>query len=255
MLQGNLSITLLSVCAVQISSFSFEQRRTTAQLQISFSQVVDSSIFNCNLTALIFLNTSNALASSTHFSPQHPSRCELVTNNTVVAHLETQDYINLIASGIFTSETNSYLSWRESLLGPHLRVIVPEMAYQSHTFLALRDPVTISGFDLDFNVRELRVHFNSIINVDTINIAGFVMSNENGTQTYSLTEGEIHTYSYATTVCIKFSFEDLMNIKEREICTTLDNCFATYSSQFATDAFGNYGNLQTLKVLVHVLSL
>lgn len=238
----------LFLCAVQISSFSFEQRPATAQLQLTFSQVVDPSIFHCNLNALIFLNTSNALPSSTYFSPQYPGRCESVTNNTVAAYLQTQDYINLIASGIFTSETNSYLSWRENLLGPHLRVIEPEMAYRAQTFIALRDPVTISGFDLDANVREVLVHFNSIIDVDTIDITGFVMSNDNGTQNYSLAEGEVRTHSYAATVCIKFSFEDLMNIKEREICTTLDNCFATFSSRFATDPFGNLGNLQTLKV-------
>ena len=92
-----------------------------------------------------------------------------------------------------------------------------EIAYQPQTFLIQTHPVVLLEFDLDFNAGQLLIHFGSIIDVASIDISGVTMSNGNATQNVSLTGGEIVTDSYATTVCIDMTDEDLLNIQNREI--------------------------------------
>jgi len=221
----------------------------TAQLLITFVGVVDTNVFKCNLTALVFLNTSSPMDPySAFFSPRYPGRCGQVTNNTLVAYLDSRDYVTLLSLGIFTSHADSYLTWKETLLGPLLMVTETEIAYQPQTFVIQTHPVVLLEFDLDFNAGQLLIHFGSIIDVASINTSGVIMSNGNATQDVSLTGGEIVSDSYATTVCIDMTDEDLLNIQNREICTSLENCFATFASGFAADVFGNIGVVRTLQV-------
>jgi len=234
---------------VEISTFSYEQMPATAQLLITFVGVVDTNVFKCNLTALVFLNTSSPMDPySAFFSPRYPGRCGQVTNNTLVAYLDSRDYVTLLSLGIFTSHADSYLTWKETLLGPLLMVTETEIAYQPQTFVIQTHPVVLLEFDLDFNAGQLLIHFGSIIDVASINTSGVIMSNGNATQDVSLTGGEIVSDSYATTVCIDMTDEDLLNIQNHEICTSLENCFATFASGFAADVFGNIGVVRTLQV-------
>ena len=240
--------------AVEISSFSYEQMPATAQLQITFLGVVDTSVFRCNLSALMLLNTSSPMDPySVFFSPRYPGRCGQVTNSTIVAYLDSRDYITLLALGIFSSVANSYLTWKKTLLGPLLTVTETEVAYQAQTFVPQTHQVIILGFDLDFNAGQLLIHFGSIMDIASTDVSGVTVSNGNATQDVSLTGGDIVSDSYATTVCIDMTNEDLLNIHNREICTSLENCFATFSSGFALDAFGNTGDVRTLKVFTTCL--
>ena len=221
----------------------------TAQLLITFVGVVDTNVFKCNLSALVFLNTSNPMDPySAFFSPRYPGRCRQVTNNTIVACLDSRDYVTLLSLGIFTSRADSYLTWKETLLGPLLMVTETEIAYQAQTFVPQTHPVILLEFDLDFNAGQLLIHFGSVIDIASIDISGVTMSNGNGTQDVSLTGGDIVSYFYATTVCIDMTDEDLLNIQNHEICTSLENCFATFASGFAADVFGNTGVVRTLQV-------
>ena len=229
---------------MQIESVTYAQRQLTAELQISFSGLVDVEQVGCDLRQLTFLD---AFVPSTNFTPMYPGSCEPATETSITAILDMRDYITLLGLGatLFSSADNSFLVWNPQLIGPPLSLIESEgNAIQVVNFIFLTAALQITGFDIDYNDELIAIHFNSLVTVSTFTATDVTLSaDDTGAVNYTLVDSSVSTdTSLASIVCIALGSVDLASISGLGLCISPSNCLATVVTN-AVNFAGNTANV------------
>ncbi len=99
----------------------------------------------------------------------------------------------------------------------------------------------IQGFDLDYNSGVMTLYVDETIDLSSTLIDGITLqSSEDGTRSlHTLTDSTIMTSGYETFIQIQLSSFDLNELKRLRICTSMESCSLSASSELVRDVRQN----------------
>ena len=252
-----LNICPLMLGSVLVNSVNFNYYNTHVVISIYFNNLMvnpyqrdydyyyqsSNRVFDvpCLLNQFVFRNThTNEI-----FQAEYPGACDSYGTNHVQIRMNPRDYLRLVVNEFVntTSTTIPLEMYTADMIGAPFNLrIEPDDPIECDARLYLYS-VGITDIDYWTNEGILLIHFNTFIEVATVNVSKLSLSRnyyQDANNTVNITSGEILNQSPGLTssVAIRLTLTDLALVGSKGICTEGGSCRLVAESGFAAAYYG-----------------
>ena len=230
---------------------------------MKFSAAIDPA--SCRGQSLTFQSSRGS--HDTLFQPQHPaSLCVQLSgvDTDIRVRINTKDYLEILNIPEFwTHENNSYLSFEAGFLqdvtGMPVVELAVEDALQPNVFSTLVTPPEVARFDIDMDAGILSLSFDQPVDIQTIDYTRITVQNAlaSASDNSTLSNGIVLLpLQYALEFRFLMTPGDLNELKQKQLCSVANTCFAAFREGIATNPSGTTatasGPMQTFSFLADV---
>ena len=181
--------------------------------------------------------------------PEYPGECSQANTHTITFHIDLADYLTILDNNLFKTVDLSAVSWSDEL-GQSIDVVRGTQLIADITVDTSRP--SIIAFDLNLNQALLTIFFDSIVNIDSLNVTGLVLQDSDGqsdivTAVYNLTAGDTYT-GIGATACVYLYYDDIYELTQLPVCNTRASCYISFHYNLVDDLFGNPVMSNTMQV-------
>lgn len=231
----------------------FELDKNYGKLLLVFDQLVVADSFNISKFTLQSAARTAGPSEAFFFEDSVFNNLTAQGNTTdLLVYISRDDFARLVLQpGIGTNVSTTFAAFgEEAVQSPFGRYNFGQNtthAFAASSFVSDSSPVYVTDFAIDMENKEMTLNFSEPVNPDTLDVSGLAVQNRNnvftgGTYVPLVGGGAevtmVQDYQRRVTFSLGADNYNLINEGE-ELCTQLENCFASASFAFIEDVAGN----------------
>ncbi len=203
----------------------------------------------CFLNELVFKNTNT----NETFQAEYPGSCQASKNSIINIRINPRDYLRMVSDEFINATSTTPIRievYTADTLGyPFNLRIEPNDTIESSVSLNTYSYVGVNNLDYWIDEGIFMIHFNALIDVDTIDTSTLSLSSsrydEYGNNTVNITGAEVLNEGpgLASSVGIRITSSDRALLASKGICVSggvddIQDCFISLEEGFAVSHFG-----------------